>query len=89
MATRAVSVEDVKTGDSADAVYEHPFIIRLTHWVNAVALFVMVLLQWNFFRFLIRQRGVAFAAASVPLFLAHSLAGAIGFGVGLLMRPKR
>jgi len=59
-------------------------------WIAAaVALIVMVLLQWDFFRFLIQQRGVAFGAASVPLYLAHSLAGAIGFGVGLLMRPKR
>ena len=24
------------------AVYEHPFVVRLCHWVNAVALFVMV-----------------------------------------------
>ena len=59
-------------------------------WIAAaVALFAMVLLQWDFFRFLIRQRGIAFAAASVPLYLAHSLAGAIGFGVGLLLRFKR
>ena len=64
--------------------------LRRFCWIAAaVALIVMVLLQWDFFRFLIRQRGVAFAAASVPLYLAHSLAGAIGFGVGLLMRPKR
>ncbi|MGA7375694.1 MAG: cytochrome b/b6 domain-containing protein, partial [Candidatus Sulfotelmatobacter sp.] len=26
----------------ARAVYEHPFIVRFTHWVNTVALFVMV-----------------------------------------------
>jgi Ni/Fe-hydrogenase b-type cytochrome subunit len=26
----------------ARAVYEHPFVVRLCHWVNAVALFVMV-----------------------------------------------
>ena len=24
------------------AVYEHPLIVRLCHWVNAVSLFVMV-----------------------------------------------
>ena len=26
----------------ARAVYEHPFMVRLCHWVNTVALFVMV-----------------------------------------------
>jgi len=26
----------------ARAAYEHPFIVRLCHWVNTVALFVMV-----------------------------------------------
>jgi Ni/Fe-hydrogenase b-type cytochrome subunit len=42
MATRAIAVEDVKTGEVTEAVYEHPFIVRLCHWLNAVALFVMV-----------------------------------------------
>src|SRR5260370_14729992 len=26
----------------ARAVYEHPFVVRLCHWINTVALFVMV-----------------------------------------------
>src|SRR5258708_7456204 len=42
MATRAMEIEDVKTGKVVDAVYEHPLIVRLCHWVNAVSLFVMV-----------------------------------------------
>src|SRR6266568_7544730 len=42
MATRAITVEDVKTGETTEAVYEHPFIVRFCHWVNAIALFVMV-----------------------------------------------
>ncbi|MBI3474322.1 MAG: cytochrome b/b6 domain-containing protein [Acidobacteria bacterium] len=42
MATRALEVEDVKTGKVTEAVYEHHYIVRLTHWVNTVALFVMV-----------------------------------------------
>ncbi len=42
MATRAIAIEDAKTGDITEAVYEHPFVVRLCHWVNAVSLFVMV-----------------------------------------------
>ncbi len=42
MATRAMEIEDVKTGEVTEAVYEHPFLVRLCHWVNAVSLFVMV-----------------------------------------------
>src|ERR1700728_721120 len=41
MATRAIAIENVKTGEVTEAVYEHPFIVRLCHWVNAVSLFVM------------------------------------------------
>ncbi len=41
MTTRAV-VEKVGSSDTRDAVYEHPYIVRLCHWVNTVALFVLV-----------------------------------------------
>src|ERR1700694_2179244 len=41
MATRAIAIENVKTGEVTEAVYEHPFVVRLCHWVNAVSLFVM------------------------------------------------
>ena len=43
MATRAIAIEDVKTGEITEAAYEHPFIVRLCHWVNAISLFVMSL----------------------------------------------
>jgi hypothetical protein len=42
MATRAIAIEDVKTGEVTQAVYEHPLVVGLCHWVNAVSLFVMV-----------------------------------------------
>ena len=41
MATRAIAIENVKTGEVTEAVHEHPFVVRLCHWVNAVSLFVM------------------------------------------------
>jgi Ni/Fe-hydrogenase b-type cytochrome subunit len=41
MASRAITVENAKTGEVTDAVYEHPFIVRFCHWVNTVALFVL------------------------------------------------
>src|ERR1700721_3716047 len=34
--------KDVEPIVVARAAYEHPFIVRLCHWVNTVALFVMV-----------------------------------------------
>src|SRR5713101_5889158 len=42
MATRAIEIENIKTGEVTEAVYEHPFIVRLCHWVNAISLFVLV-----------------------------------------------
>ncbi len=42
MATRAIEIENLKTGEVTGAVYEHPLIVRLCHWINAVALLVMV-----------------------------------------------
>jgi len=29
-------------GERVTAAYEHPFIVRLTHWLNAIALFVLI-----------------------------------------------
>jgi Ni/Fe-hydrogenase b-type cytochrome subunit len=43
MATPTLEIEDAKTGEVTEAVYEHPYIVRLCHWVNTVALFVMIL----------------------------------------------
>ena len=42
MATAVLEIENVKTGEISSAVREHPFIVRFCHWLNAVALFVMV-----------------------------------------------
>jgi Ni/Fe-hydrogenase b-type cytochrome subunit len=42
MATSAIAIESTKTGEVTEAVYEHLFVIRICHWINAAALFVMV-----------------------------------------------
>src|SRR5437763_4271862 len=42
MASRTIQIENVKTGEVTVAAYEHPFIVRLCHWVNTVALFVLI-----------------------------------------------
>jgi thiosulfate reductase cytochrome b subunit len=42
MKSPTLEIEDTKTGEVTEAVYEHPFIVRFCHWVNAVSLFVMV-----------------------------------------------
>ncbi len=42
MRTRAISIEDAKTEEVSQAEYEHPFVVRLCHWVNTISLFVMV-----------------------------------------------
>jgi Ni/Fe-hydrogenase b-type cytochrome subunit len=41
MSIETIVVENGKTGEVTEAVYEHPFIVRLCHWVNTVSLFVM------------------------------------------------
>jgi Ni/Fe-hydrogenase b-type cytochrome subunit len=50
MAARSMVIEDGKTGTERPAVYEHPFVVRLCHWVNAVALFVLVASGLQIFR---------------------------------------
>ncbi len=42
MATQVITIDNPKTGEATEAVREHPLIVRLCHWVNAVALFVMI-----------------------------------------------
>ena len=42
MPAEVVEFESAKTGESVQAVYEHPWVVRFTHWVNAIALWVMV-----------------------------------------------
>jgi Ni/Fe-hydrogenase b-type cytochrome subunit len=50
MKTRAVSFESVKTGKDTRAVYEHPYFVRLCHWVNTISLFVMIGSGFQIFR---------------------------------------
>ena len=42
MAAEVVEFESVKRGELTRAVYEHPWPVRFSHWVNAIALFIMV-----------------------------------------------
>lgn len=48
--------------------------------LSAVLLLAVVLLNRDLFGFLARQRGLAFAAACVPLHLAHYLGSGLAFG---------
>lgn len=41
MPSSAIAIENAKNDELTEAVYEHPLIIRLCHWVNAVSLFVL------------------------------------------------
>ena len=42
MHSEVIDVESAKTGETVQAIYEHPWVVRFSHWVNAVALFVLV-----------------------------------------------
>jgi Ni/Fe-hydrogenase b-type cytochrome subunit len=42
MPEAVLEIESAKEEESQTAVYEHPWAVRMAHWVNAVALFVMV-----------------------------------------------
>lgn len=42
MSTTTLAIENAKTGEIEEAVYEHPLIVRWCHWLNAASLFVMV-----------------------------------------------
>ena len=50
MSTQIAAITNVKTGAISEAVYEHPFIVRLCHWVNALALLVLVFSGLQIFR---------------------------------------
>jgi len=41
MQAEVVEFESAKTGESVQAVYEHPWPVRFSHWLNTIALFVM------------------------------------------------
>jgi Ni/Fe-hydrogenase b-type cytochrome subunit len=50
MSSHIAAITNVKTGAISEAVYEHPFIVRLCHWVNAVALLILVFSGLQIFR---------------------------------------
>ena len=50
MAIHAIEIENAKSGETTEAVYEHPLVVRLCHWINAVALFVLVGSGFQIFR---------------------------------------
>lgn len=41
MATQSVAIENAKKGEASSARYEHPYLVRLCHWLNTVSLFVL------------------------------------------------
>ena len=41
MTTETVEIESAKTGEVVEAVYEHPWPVRFSHWLNTIALLVM------------------------------------------------
>ena len=45
-----VEIESPKTGEVEQAVYEHPWAVRFSHWLNSVSLLVMVLSGFQIFR---------------------------------------
>jgi len=42
MREHVIEIEESKTAGSVPAAYEHPWLVRFCHWLNALALFVMV-----------------------------------------------
>lgn len=52
--------------------------------LSAAALVSMILMELPLFRFLAKVRGLLFALASVPLYLAHLLAAGAGFAIGMV-----
>src|ERR1700730_11643162 len=45
-----IEIESSKTGEVVQAAYEHPWAVRLSHWLNAGSLFVMVASGLQIFR---------------------------------------
>ena len=50
MQVDVVEFETAKTGASVQAVYEHPWAVRITHWLNVISLFVMIGSGFQIFR---------------------------------------
>ena len=42
MPAQVIEFESAKSGETVQAVYEHPWPVRFSHWLNTSALFVMV-----------------------------------------------
>jgi glycosyltransferase involved in cell wall biosynthesis len=83
---------NVKTRDRLSVVLAFVALLALAAgwhsplWLGAClgALAVVVVLNGAFFRFLARQRGVAFAIGAVPLYWMYLLVCGLGFGLGLI-----
>ena len=50
MSEAVIEIESPKTGEVEAAVYEHPWAVRFSHWLNAVSLLVMVASGFQIFR---------------------------------------
>jgi Ni/Fe-hydrogenase b-type cytochrome subunit len=50
MRETVVEIESAKTAEVQTAVYEHPWAVRFCHWLNSIALFVMVGSGFQIFR---------------------------------------
>ena len=63
-------------------------VVRHVHWMEsvAVALGVLVIANFEIFRFFLRRRGPVFAVAAMPLHVASQAIGAAGLGMGWLLR---
>ena len=83
MATRAITIENAKTGEVTDAVYEHPFIVRFCHWVNTVALFVLVGSGLQIFRAFPSFRAKIPQRILLNWPKAYALGGWLGGGVAM------
>ena len=71
------SVETQSKGEKINAAYEHPFIVRAAHWLNAVSLFVLIASGLRIFR--------AFASFGEP---SHHWANAVEFKPLVNVPPK-
>jgi Ni/Fe-hydrogenase b-type cytochrome subunit len=41
MTTRVIEIKDASAGETSRIAYEHPYVVRLCHWINTISLFVM------------------------------------------------
>src|SRR6202158_2242412 len=50
MTEAVIEIESPKTGEVEQAVYEHPWAVRFSHWLNSISLLVMVASGFQIFR---------------------------------------